>query len=167
MPSFVNRYATPLITGLFLVALISGVALFFHVGPSAFHGMHEWLSMVLIVPFALHIWKNWKPMTAYLRRAPMALALALSVVAAGVFFIPTGGSERRSGPPQFQLARAVLSASPDTVAPILGATPEMVLAQLQASGFTSAQPGLTLSAIASASGKNEAELVAALLALKS
>ncbi len=44
-----SRYATPFITGLFLVSLISGIALFFHVGPGGFHGMHEWLSMLLIL----------------------------------------------------------------------------------------------------------------------
>ncbi|MCB1455931.1 MAG: DUF4405 domain-containing protein, partial [Nitratireductor sp.] len=61
MPDLLSRYATPFISGLFLVSLISGIALFFHVGPSGFHGMHEWLSMVLIAPFVLHLWKNWKP----------------------------------------------------------------------------------------------------------
>ena len=73
MQTFINRYATPLVTGLFLVSLISGVALFLHWGSGWFHGMHEWLSMVLILAFVLHLWKNWRPMTAYLRRAPMAL----------------------------------------------------------------------------------------------
>ena len=53
MPAILNRYATPLITGLFLVSMISGIALFFHWGSAWFHGMHEWLSMVLIVPFVL------------------------------------------------------------------------------------------------------------------
>ena len=62
MKSILYRYATPFTTGLFLVSLVSGVALFFHVGPAAFHGMHEWLSMVLILPFVLHMWRNWRPM---------------------------------------------------------------------------------------------------------
>ncbi|HSO47757.1 MAG TPA: DUF4405 domain-containing protein [Rhizobiaceae bacterium] len=60
MPNLLMRYATPLTSGLFAVSLISGVALFFHLGQAAFHGMHEWLSMVLILPFALHLWKNWR-----------------------------------------------------------------------------------------------------------
>jgi hypothetical protein len=60
MPSILSRYATPLITGLFIVSLVSGVALFFHLGSAWFHSMHEWLSMVLILPFVLHIWKNWR-----------------------------------------------------------------------------------------------------------
>ena len=89
MPSLFNRYATPFITGLFLVSLVSGIALFFHIGPRGFHGMHEWLSMVLILPLGLHVWKNWRAFTVYFRHAPMAVALVVSTVAAAVFLMPS------------------------------------------------------------------------------
>lgn len=62
MKPLLLRYATPFISGLFLVSLISGIALFFHLGNATFRGMHEWLSMVLILPFVLHLWKNWRPL---------------------------------------------------------------------------------------------------------
>ncbi len=167
MPAFLNRYATPLIFGLFLVSLVSGIALFFHVGPSAFHGMHEWLSMVLILPFALHVWKNWKPMVCYLRRAPMAISLALSVVAAGLFFLPLGEQGgRRAGPVQFQLAQTVMAAMPAVAAPLFGVTEPELLGRLNAAGLAAQQPGMTLSDIAAASGKSDAELAAALVSLK-
>ncbi len=100
MASLLLRYATPLITGLFLVSLISGVALFFHWGPGAFHGIHEWLSMVLILPFVLHLWKNWRPMTAYFKRAPMAIALGLSLLASLAFFIPLESATARQARPR-------------------------------------------------------------------
>jgi len=64
MTNLLNRYATPFITGLFVASLVSGVALFAHIGTGAFRDMHEWLSIVLIVPFILHLWRNWKPMKA-------------------------------------------------------------------------------------------------------
>lgn len=166
MSSFAARYATPLITGLFLVSLISGIALFFHVRPGAFHGMHEWLSMVLILPFALHLWKNWRPMTGYLRRMPMAVSLALSVVAAGLFFMPSGSEAGRSGPPQFQLAATVLTATPAVAAPLFGLSEQGLMDGLAKAGLSAAQPGMTLGDIAVASGKSDAELAAALVALK-
>jgi len=81
MPTFLSRYATPFTTGLFMVSLVSGIALFFHFGTSAFREMHEWLSMVLILPFVLHIWKNWRPFLMYFKRPPMAIALGLSLAA--------------------------------------------------------------------------------------
>jgi len=165
MPRLLSRYATPLITGLFLVSLVSGVALFLHIGPAAFHGMHEWLSVILIVPFVLHIWKNWRPMTAYLRQVPMAVALALSVAAAGVFFLPSDTGER-AGPPQFQLAQQVLNVTPDVAAPLFGVTIETLLAQLEASGMGGGAAGASLHDIAVGAGKTDADLATALLALK-
>lgn len=166
MPSFLSRYATPLMTGLFAVSLVSGIALFFRIGPGAFHGMHEWLSMVLILPFALHVWKNWRPMVVYLRRLPMALSLALSLVAAAVFFVPAGSEGGRSGPPQLQIVRAVLDATPAAVAPVFGLTEERLLGGLEAAGLSTVQPGMTLADIAAASGKSDADLVAALVSLR-
>lgn len=165
MRKFLQRYATPLITGLFLVSLISGVALFFHVGPTGFHAMHEWLSMVLIVPFALHLWKNWKPLTAYLRKAAMGIALAASAVAALAFFYPATGTVGREagGPPQFALARQVLASPVTAVAPVLGTTPDALVDKLTASGFTVASADQTLSDIAKASGKSEVELAGTLM----
>lgn len=163
MTNVFNRYATPLITGLFLVSLISGIALFLHIGPAGFHGMHEWLSMVLILPFALHVWKNGRPMLAHFRRAPMVAALVLSTVAALAFLVPpSGGQGAAGGPPQFQLAYRVMSQSLHDVAPALGATPQAVAARLTAAGFTVAD-GQTLTEIAAASGKSEGDLAAALL----
>jgi hypothetical protein len=82
MNSMLQRYATPLITGFFLVSLISGAALFVHVGTGVFRGMHEWLSMVLILPFALHLWKNWRALTNYFSRPPFAIAMGVALVAA-------------------------------------------------------------------------------------
>lgn len=162
MSPVLSRYATPFITGLFLVSLISGLALFFHIGPSGFHGMHEWLSLVLIVPFVLHIWKNWRPMTSYLRGTPMAVAVAVSLLAGAVFLLPSG-SGQAGGPPQMRLAMQVLKSTPEAVAPALGQSPEAVTKALVAAGFTP-MPGQSLADMATAAGKSNADLVAALLA---
>lgn len=161
MKTFFQRYATPLITGLFIVSLISGIALFFHVGQSWFHGMHEWLSMMLILPFVLHIWKNWRAFVNYFRRPPMLIGLALSLAAAIAFIIPatqsTGG--RKNGPPQFAFASAVLKNPLNSVAPLIGSTPDDLVKKLQDAGFTAAKADVTLSDIASQSGKNEGQLL--------
>lgn len=163
MPRFLSRYATPSITALFLISLISGVALFLHVGTGTFHAMHEWLSLALIVPFVLHLWKNWRPMTAYFRGAPMATALVLSAVAALPFAWPSAGREQAGGPPQFALAHEMMTHSPLEVAPALGTTPEDLVARLGASGFTVAGPDQVLTDVAAASGRTEADLARALL----
>ena len=67
---------------------MSGAALFFHVGQGVFHGMHEWLSMLLLAPFALHVWKNWGAMLGYVRRRTLLAPLALTLIAALAFALP-------------------------------------------------------------------------------
>lgn len=164
MPSLLSRYATPLTTGLFLVSLISGVALFFHVGPSGIHGMHEWLSLLLILPFALHLWRNWRPMTAYLRHLPMALSLAASVAAAGLFLLPTDEGASAGGPPAMRMGQRMLQATPAELADALKTTPQALVAALQAGGFAGAAPETTLADTASAAGADANAVIAALLA---
>ncbi|MDO1584434.1 DUF4405 domain-containing protein [Rhizobium oryzicola] len=167
MPALLSRYATPFITGLFLVSLLSGVAIFFHWGPGAFHGIHEWLSMVLILPFVLHLWKNWRPLSAYMKRPPMAIALVVSVLASLAFFIPSGSPDggQRAGNPQavFQL---LSNAKIAQVSAIIGRTEADLVAELQKAGFASAAPDMTLSAIASASGKSDRELIGKVASLR-
>jgi hypothetical protein len=162
MSKVFSRYATPFITGLFLVSLISGIALFFHFGPGGFHGMHEWLSMVLIVPFLLHLWKNWRPMTGYFRHMPMAVALVVSVLAAGAFLMPSDETSTAGGPPQFRLAHLVLAQPAENVAPALGLTTDTLTRRLTSAGFIVTDATRPLTEIATASGKTEADLAALL-----
>lgn len=165
MTAFFKTYATPLTTGLFLVSLISGIALFFHLGGAAFHGMHEWLSMVLIAPFGLHIWKNWRSFLAYFKRPPMAMALGLSLAAAIAFALPAmtaaeGGDNPRAA--LFAVIGKIENASVASVAPIFGQDETSLIAALQEAGYTVKSGSETLSAIGAASGKSGRDVVATL-----
>ncbi len=168
MPTLFSRYATPFITGLFLVSFVSGVALFFHWQQGAFRGMHEWLSMVLILPFVLHLWKNWRPFLAYCRRPPMAIAMGLSLAASLAFAWPsiTGTGQSAGGNPAFAMAAIVTSATPAQIAPLLGQTEQSVLAMLKQKGFSAAESGRMLKDIASTSGKEPVALMATLAAMR-
>lgn len=157
MPALIQRYATPLITGLFIVSLVSGIALFFHVGQAYFHGMHEWLSMVLILPFVLHLWKNWRAMTTYLAKPAFAVAMGLSLAGSAVFAYQ-GANNASGGPPQMALARMILASPPEEVAPLLNLTSEELAAKLAAAGFATPGPGQSLADLAKASGKSDMEL---------
>ncbi|MDP2119863.1 MAG: DUF4405 domain-containing protein [Hoeflea sp.] len=166
MPTLLNRYATPFITGLFLVSLVSGVALFFHWGSSAFHGMHEWLSMVLIVPFVLHLWKNWRPFLNYIKRPPMLIALAVSLVAGLAFAVPamTGGAA--GGSPQRAVFQAIEGGALADVAPLFGHDGESLTTILRGNGLTIESPDATIKAIGEASGKPAFEVIGQIAAVK-
>lgn len=162
MPALIQRYATPLITSLFIVSLVSGIALFFHVGQAYFHGTHEWLSMVLILPFVLHLWKNWRAMTTYFAKPAFAVAMGLSL-AGGAVFAYLGAANSSGGPPQMALARMILASPPEEVAPLLDLSAEDLAAKLAAAGFAAPAPGQSLADLAKASGKSDMELASLLV----
>ena len=158
------RLATPLMTGLFVVSLLSGVVIFFHVGPGWFHPAHEWLSMLLIIPFGLHLWRNWRPFVNYFKKALMPLAVAASLVALAVFGLaPSGEASARSGPPQFALADSIIAATPQVAAPVLGTTPDELVAKLKAAGIANADAGVSMKTAAIAAGKSTTELYQVIL----
>ncbi|NVO25025.1 DUF4405 domain-containing protein [Donghicola mangrovi] len=165
MKSALLRYATPFITGLFLVSLVSGVALFFHVGPAGFHGMHEWLSVVLIIPFLLHLWKNWRPMTAYFKRGAFAIAMVVSVGAAAVFLMPTQGETGGGRPAAFALSTMIMKGSVAEVAAILDTSPEGMTDALTNAGYTVSSADQSLTDVAAASGKTEMDIAGTLVSL--
>lgn len=154
MRDFINRYATPLTTGLFIVSTISGVALFFHFQAGLFHGMHEWLSMVLIVPFVLHVYKNWLPLTIYFKRNYMTLPLAVSLIAAIAFVAPSLMATGTGGDPLRVTMQAVQTARIDDAARLYGADPAVILAKLKSNGFDTRGGDETLTALATRSGKS-------------
>lgn len=165
MTTFLYRIATPLTTSLFMVSLITGLAIFFHIGPGGLHPAHEWLSLALIVPFVLHVWRNWRAFTLYFRRpAMMVLSLVLGVAGTAVFLMPGSETGRTGGPPQFALAHMVLQQSPQALAPMLDQTPEALLTALAGQGIQITDPTAPLAE--AAPDRDDAALAAALLATR-
>lgn len=158
MPALLSRYATPLITGLFVISLVSGVALFFHIGTTAFRGMHEWLSLVLAVPFVLHVWKNWRPFVGYFKRTPMLVTLGASLAMAIAFAAPamtgTGGTSS-----QRAIFEAIENGSVADLAPLFGHDGTSLSEALKAQGLAVESPDQTVKVIAEASGRSPFEIV--------
>lgn len=163
MKALLFRYATPFTTGLFMVSLVSGVLIFFHLGGGAFKGMHEWLSMVLILPFILHLWRNWRPLVSYFKHLPMAIALVLSLAAAGAFFLPSSGGA--GGPPQLAFLHTILNNKVADMAPLVGETAETLTAKLNAAGYA-ATPDAVLSEVQAKAGKSDVQLIGVLMSKK-
>ncbi|NLH80441.1 MAG: DUF4405 domain-containing protein [Phyllobacteriaceae bacterium] len=156
----VNRYATPFVTGLFVISFVSGLSLFFHVGTAAFRGMHEWLSLVLAVPFVLHVWKNWLPLMSYLKRGWLVWPLGVCLVAGLAFAVPgmveVGGI---GGNPQMAMYRAMGDARIADLAPVLKVTPEELDRRLARVGLTGVDHATSLAAAAKAAGMEERHVI--------
>jgi len=158
---FMHRYGTPLTAGLFAVSTVSGVALFFHWAPQAFHAMHEWLSLLLLAPFILHLWKNWKPLLAYARRKTLVVPLVLSALAAVPFVMLAGNG--RGGNPAFQTVALMTEASVADLAPVFHAKPEALLQHLQQRGYKATSTSDSVTAIATASAVPATEVLYAMM----
>ncbi|REF89119.1 hypothetical protein DES32_0334 [Methylovirgula ligni] len=163
MGQFINRFATPLITGFFVVSAVSGVALFFHWVPGAFHAMHVWLSMVLLLPFLLHIWKNWRPLLAYAKRGTLVVPLLACLAVAVPFAVSGLSGGGRGGNPAFRTVALMTQARISEVAPVLKTTPDALLAALKQRGYQARSADETLDAIAAASGKPASEVLLAVI----
>ncbi|WP_347557037.1 DUF4405 domain-containing protein [Robbsia sp. KACC 23696] len=155
-----HSLGTPLTAGLFLVSTVSGVALFFRWGPGMFHSMHEWLSMVLLLPFVLHLCKNWRPVVAYAKRKTGFFLFILCVIAAIPFAIPKQGGGR-NGNPAFRALAMMRQAPIADIAPIFKTSPEKLLAQLQGAGYQASDVNQSLDDIATASNAQANDVIAA------
>ncbi|MFT8807242.1 DUF4405 domain-containing protein [Gluconobacter sp.] len=161
--TFMNRYGTPLTTGFFIVSAVTGVAMFFHWAPIAFHPIHEWLSMVLLAPFILHLVKNWTSLVNYARRRTLFVPLIIAFAACVPFFFqgPGGHSGNRR---TASIALPVLEHAPlSEIAPLIHMDGEGLVHRLQSKGYTVGSVEQTLGDIAKASGRPVNDAVVAAL----
>ena len=150
MSPFLNRYTTPLTLGLFAISAVSGLALFFHVGQGIFHSMHEWLSIVLLVPFAFHLWKNWGAMLGYVRRGTLLAPAVATLVVSLVFVLPALSHGERGSP--FRAVQLLTTTSILNLAPVLKTTPDALKASLVQRGYKVVSSNDTLDTVAASSG---------------
>lgn len=137
MSPLLNRLATPWTLALFVISTISGVALFLHMGQGYFHAMHEWLSMLLLAPVALHVWKNWNPIVLYARRGALLWPALASLVIAGPFvWHALAGNPLGASPAA--AVRVMTKAPIADLAPLLKMTPDALQAALAAKGYKAA-----------------------------
>lgn len=156
------RYATPLTTWLFLISLVSGVALFFGVGNQYFREMHEILSMFLIVPFGLHVWRNWRTLVNYFRRSAMWVSTVVCLVAAGAFAYE-GAAGSAAGNPRMAAFNALNNASVTALAALARVDETTVTDRLKAIGVEVKSAEDTVAGLAKTSGHDSFDLLSAVL----
>jgi hypothetical protein len=141
---------------------ISGIALFFHWAPGAFHAMHEWLSVVLLAPFALHLCKNWRALLGYATRGTLLVPLGASLLVALPFAV-AGLTGNSGGNPAFRTIPLMTQARLSDLAPVLKTTPDALLDALKQRGYKASSTDERLDAVAAASGAPASELLFAVM----
>lgn len=160
-PSLLRRYATAMTVVLFVIAAVTGVLMFFHLGGHTLTGLHEWLGLLFVAASLLHVTRNWGGFVkvAKTRRTWVLSGLA-AIVAAGFLAAP---QSQEGGNPVTALIQATEKAPISAVAPVLGMPVEELVTRLKIAGVTVAGPEQSLSQIAGAQGTDVRRLFAVVL----
>jgi hypothetical protein len=124
--------------------------------------MHVWLSMVLLAPFVLHVWKNWRSLLSYAKRGTLIAPLVVCLIVA-LPFAYVGLTASRGGNPGFRMTALLTRARLSDLAPVLGTTPDALLTALKQRGYKADSIDETLDAVGKASGKEPSEVLVAVM----
>lgn len=154
MTKLLRTHGTTLTIALFLISTLSGVFLFFHLYSSTFHAMHEWLSMVLIAPVAVHMWRNWPAFSSYFKKKTIYVPLIVTLLVGVMFAYPSLSAGKSGGNPMRVAVGAIQNGTIEQVAPLFKLEPSQLKERLLAKGYKVERENQPLSELAKASGKN-------------
>jgi hypothetical protein len=163
MRNFLTAYSTPITVALFVVVVVTGVPIFFHVGDRFLKGAHEWLSLAFVVAAFLHVARHWRGFVAVMKQRRAHVLLAASGLALALFVGPALIGGPRGGNPMMALAGKMTVAPLEDLASALGTGPEHLIARLEAGGLSGVDPSQSAKAIAAAHGQPLPKVVAILI----
>ena len=158
-PFTVRTWATPLTIGAFTLIAGTGLLIYFGVDTDLTAGIHRWFSWLFLIGVAGHIVGNARPLRNHLKTGWGIASMAFFATALAIS-VSTAGSE--GGPDlEASVKDAVIDASLASLAPLVRATPALLVARLQAKGVP-ATGDQTIRHLSAAHGVGEMELVAAI-----
>jgi hypothetical protein len=167
MNKSLKSWATPLACGAFTISAVTGLLIFFDIEMGLVEPVHKWLSWLLVTGVALHIISNWKQFTGYFSKKIGIGIIGASIVLVIASLLPIFGEDEEGeekGNSGKIAALALESSSLETVALVIKASPQLLVAELEKSGITVKSPTLTIKEIARNNGKNEKEILGSILA---
>lgn len=138
-------WATPLVSGAFLLSAVTGILIFFHWDTDLNKAAHEWLGWALVVGAAAHLTLHFAGFKKRLQ-APLTKAIiGIFVVILGLSFLPLGGEDDKAGGGVKLVMESLLNAPVSAVAAVAQKDVPTALADLQNAGIplTSADQTLT------------------------
>jgi hypothetical protein len=154
--------------GFFLISCVTGVMLLCGVGKGIVKEAHEWLSVGLVVAGLIHAIRHWSIIGRYARSVTFWGTAAIVLVLTCAFVMPAlnrgggpGGRGGHGGPAKGMGAviQTLEGASVASMAGLVNATPEELVARLREAGVTVTGPEQTLREVAQSSGKDVVKLV--------
>jgi len=125
------------------VVAISGILIFFEIGPGSVRATHEWLSIVFVSVSLLHIYNHKKPFIKYFTNNNRYFILAGVLFGCALFI--ASFNDIYSADAAFE---KISNAKIDHLAPIFNVSTQELISELKHAGIRKASPGLSLNEIA-------------------
>lgn len=155
-----RRWSTPAVIGAGLFVAVSGVLMFAGIHDPVEHA-HEWIGLVFAAGIALHVLNHWRGFKGYFSQ-PLALGIVGAVVLATTFLM-LPGEEGEGGHGIKGLLHRIEGAPLTQVAPLLDRSPEQVVSDVQAAGYSVLSADQSIATIAAANGAEPKALMRVLL----
>ena len=150
--------STPATIALSFVVCVSGVMLLLGVGRGFVQGAHEWLGLAFVIVSVLHVCRHWRPMRGYLSSGRFWGTCAVVGALTLLFVVPSasfgGGHDGMHA-----MMQVVSSAPIDRLAPMVGSTPDALVAKFKAAGLVVEGSSQTLEQLAARSGRPVPEII--------
>jgi hypothetical protein len=165
MNAYIRPLATPLAIGAFTISAVTGVLIFFDIEIGLVEPVHKWLSWLLVGSVMLHVVSNRKSFAGYFSRKPAMFIMGAAALVAVGSLLPLFGEEEEDGERAGAVAaaKALESASFETVALVVRTTPAELSRRLAADGLSVSDNSMSITEIAARNGKEGGEVLASVL----
>jgi len=154
---------TPLTLGSFVLVAVTGVLLFFHLDSGLNKAAHEWLSWVLLMGVAGHVWANGALLKRYLAMPRARWIVGVMLVILALSFIRPGPDEQREKSP-FAGPIAALAAAPlPVLAQVAGVSPEQMQHRLALQGVVVVNSASTVAQSVGSDLRRQMDVLSAVL----
>ncbi len=140
-----REWATPLTIGAFLLMAVTGILMFFPLDTGLNKEAHEWLGWAMVAGVLAHVVANFAGFKRYFARpASQAIVGVFALLLIGSFFIQ---EDEGGGNPVRKVMPAINNAPISALAPLAHRSPEDIVADLRAAGFTAASADQSIAVI--------------------
>lgn len=153
-----KEWATPLAIGSFVLSVVTGIPLFFHLEIGWMKSAHTWFSWIFVAGAIGHTVANWKSVMQYLNKPLGRAIVGLCLVVTLASFVPLGGGGRE-GNPFMSISRTLAGMPLTEIAQVVKKSPDEVIADLRAKNIAVAQAKQTVMEIAKENKKRDVEVL--------
>ncbi len=154
----IQKIATSLTIGTFIVVSITGTLLFFEISTGSIRATHEWMSLLFVLTGLLHIYSHLKIFSKYFTNKYLYCILT-GLILGGVLFASSFNDIYSSGAAFEKIANAKIV----HLAPIFNTSPNELVLKLRKVGVTQVSTDLSLNEIAKANSIDVHEIIDTLI----